>query len=229
MKEHLARHSHFVSNTCLLKIRLASTIFIMVVLFKYLDMFGIQSFDYLTMWNWIILLIYFCLATISSYTNGRNKHIVAFQQSLFAILNPISWLVTTTFWIVLVGFFLSSAGKKSDFELIINSITHIFNLGFTLAELGLSKTELPWSSFLYPTILVIFYGLDIICVFFLYQKTWPYPFLDTVNGGQGKFIALNMALLLLAAIILMALLYSLTRFVIKIRDRRQKKILEINV
>ncbi|KAJ3259975.1 hypothetical protein HK103_001485 [Boothiomyces macroporosus] len=176
-------------------------------------------------WNWIINTIYFSLALYKSFLVYKERPVGRFLNSaafgFFALIQPISWLVSVVFWALLAPAAVFHNPNAFDRNTCV--VSHTINLIFPLIEIAISTVDLSFIHLWVPCLGVTIYSFAIIIVHAATGMDWPYPFLDALNGGPSGISWGPMLAFLAGLFVFLAIFLGITLLFIKQRNRHGKK------
>ena len=201
--------SYFVSDSVLWWFRLLSLTLTASLLCWRLTVEGYKYFYYLTNWNWILNFLFFAAAL-----THRNPSFSPLLNSLFAAVQPISWIVTIVFWALLFD------STKAPVDLFSQSISHSLNLLLPLIDLFLNRIILHLPHILCPIIFSLLYMGTVMVCHLVYGASWPYDFLISVNGGMSGGINIGYTIAFVIGFWVICLLFvGFTFLLIWIREK----------
>jgi hypothetical protein len=177
-----------VKEKTLLVYRISSLITVIGYNIYRLNRRGSEYFYFLTNWNWIVLIIYFTVASRHSYSCLKGTTSPIFEMIYrigFALIQALSWTVTITYWILLANAELSSTVLGLEIK-VDNIIAHSLNLILLLIDLFISRVQLAWKDAIYPILFALVYQMMVIAWKGLVNRNWPYNFVASINGGQER-------------------------------------------
>lgn len=150
---------------------------------------------------------------------GRFLNSAAF--GFFALIQPISWLVSVVFWALLAPAAVFHNPNAFDRNTCV--VSHTINLIFPLIEIAISTVDLSFIHLWVPCLGVTIYSFAIIIVHAATGMDWPYPFLDALNGGPSGISWGPMLAFLAGLFVFLAIFLGITLLFIKQRNRYGKK------
>ncbi|KAJ3272630.1 hypothetical protein HDV01_005377 [Terramyces sp. JEL0728] len=224
-KPEKENHSYFLSNLNVLKIHIFMVLFLYTYDALNIIVYGAFYFYFLTNWNWIINTIYFTFALYKSYLVYNGQQVGPLLQKalfgFFALIQPVSWLVSVVFWALLSPGMVFHNTNAFDRNTCI--ISHTLNLIFPLVEVAISTTDLSFVHLWISCLGLTIYSAGIIIIHAATGADWPYPFLDDLNGGPAGISWGPMLGFLAGMFVFLAIFLAVTLLFIRVRNNRGNK------
>ena len=218
-KQH--EYSLEISNSSLLLLRISMAVFFYFYISWRFSLFGLFYWYFLTDWNWGLNFIYFCLGSLEIIMGRKFPRILrVVHKFLFSAVQTISWLVGIIFWILLSSILLSE--EMSTIDKIDQVVGHSMNLIPVVLDLYLSKTTVTFYPYVFSPLIVVFtYICFATTLYVTLGWSWPYPFMELINGPQRELNLLADLVGTLAMMLLLVLFFTIfTIGFTRLRDRR---------